>query len=250
MTFTFIGFIVGIVMGLTGAGGALISIPLFLSLLDTSLKEATVLSLLAVMMGTSVNLWGNLHKLDNKIVITFSVFGVAASFLASGWKNLLPEIMVAALLLMIAVYSLWSVWKTSDSESTGKKTSLPLLIFTGLFLGAVTTFTGLGGGVLLIPLLMRVFGKTYEEALPTSLASILFISLGSFLIQLDSVTGLFNLLDVTFMLLGSAGSYIGLKLILKKISQQKTLMLRKSVFTLVTVYAIGSVIAKTLGDAL
>ena len=51
-----IGVIVGLIMGLTGAGGALISIPLFLSLMNVSLKEATVLSLIAVMLGSLINL--------------------------------------------------------------------------------------------------------------------------------------------------------------------------------------------------
>lgn len=247
MNFIFIGFIVGIVMGLTGAGGALISIPLFLSLLNTTLKEATVLSLLAVILGTSINLLGEYSKVDKKIVFAFSFFGVMASFFASGWKDLLPDTVVAGLLLIIAAYSLWSVWVKSDSKGKQNEASLMLLIFTGLILGAVTTFTGLGGGVLLIPILIRVFGKSYDDALPTSLASILFISLGSFIIQFDSIAPLVQPTDMGFMLLGSVGSYIGLRFFLKKLPDSKINFARKTVFTLVTIYAIGSVIHKALG---
>lgn len=248
MTFIFIGFIVGLVMGLTGAGGALISIPLFLGLLATSLKEATVLSLLAVILGTSVNLWKDISRIDKKIVATFSLFGIGSSIFASGWKDFLPDIIVALLLLLIAIYSLWSVWQDKGNQSTAGNESLFLLILTGLFLGVVTTLTGLGGGVLLIPLLMRVFGKSYDEALPSSLASILFISLGSFLIQMDSVASLVGSKDVALMFVGSITSYFSLKFILKKISEERILLFRKSVFTLVTIYAIGSVLVEAIGD--
>ncbi len=236
-------------MGLTGAGGALISIPLFLSLLNTSLKEATVLSLLAVILGTGVNLIQGFTQIDKKIVLSFSFFGVAASFFASGWKDLLPDVVVAGLLFLIAVYSLWSVWQKKENGASKGSESLLSLIITGLFLGAVTTFTGLGGGVLLIPLLMKVFGKTYDDALPTSLASILFISLGSFIIQFESISSLIELQDIALMLLGSGASFLGLKILLKKISKHRILFLRKLVFTLVTVYAIGSVVIKALGDS-
>ena len=250
MTFIFIGFIVGIVMGLTGAGGALISIPLFLSLLDSSLKEATVLSLLAVILGTSINLLNGVSKVDKKIVLAFSVFGIGASYIASGWKNLLPDLVVALLLFVIAAYSLWSVWTRSASKSSQKNPGFFVLILTGLFLGAVTTFTGLGGGVLLVPILIKIFGKSYEDALPTSLASILFISLGSFAFQYEIASSLVEIGDIGLMLLGSLASYGGLRLLLKKIPNTKVTILRQSVFTLVTIYAIGSVIFKTLGGLL
>lgn len=249
MTFIFIGLTVGIVMGLTGAGGALISIPLFLGLLDSSLKEATVLSLLAVILGTSVNLFGIMAQVNKRIVMAFSFFGVTASFFAAGWKNLLPDLIVAGLLFGIALFSLWSIWNKKDHHESEAQESFLLLTLTGLFLGAVTTFTGLGGGVLLIPILIKFFGKTYEEALPTSLGSILFISLGSFIFQFDMVSELISVKEIGLMLLGSVASYFALKYSLKTISEKTVLYLRKIVFSLVTIYAIGSVILKALGGA-
>src|SRR5690606_28602907 len=110
--------IVGIVVGLTGAGGALISIPLFLLLLGATLKEATVLSLVAVIIGTSINLTGQLKRVDSKIAIPLSLAGIVANYGTSFLKPLTPDLVVAGLLILIAVYSLWSVWSIKeDSQS-------------------------------------------------------------------------------------------------------------------------------------
>lgn len=247
MTFGIIGFIVGLVMGLTGAGGALISIPLFLGLIGSSLKEATVLSLLSVILGTAVNLWGKLDRVDRRITLTFSLFGVASSAFAKGWKESLPDAVVALLLLLIAIYSLWSVWRGRSESSDALRAPLWHLILTGLFLGVVTTFTGLGGGVLLVPILMKVFGRTYEEALPTSLGSILLISLGAFTLQFGSVSGVLGAKDIGMMFIGSLASFFALNLALKLLSPKTSLLLRKVVFSGVTVYAVASVFFKTFG---
>jgi len=44
MIYAFCGLIIGIVMGLTGAGGALVAIPLFMQFLALTLKDASVYS--------------------------------------------------------------------------------------------------------------------------------------------------------------------------------------------------------------
>jgi uncharacterized membrane protein YfcA len=47
--------IIGIVMGLTGAGGALIAIPLFIQFMGMNLKEASIYSLIAVVVASLLN---------------------------------------------------------------------------------------------------------------------------------------------------------------------------------------------------
>lgn len=47
------GSIIGIVMGLTGAGGALVAIPLFMTVLRMELKSAAVYSLVTVVIAST-----------------------------------------------------------------------------------------------------------------------------------------------------------------------------------------------------
>lgn len=242
-----IGLIVGIIMGLTGAGGAMISIPLFIGLLNTSLKEATVLSLIAVIFGTLVNLLGQISEIHKNIIFPLATAGILANYLSLPLKTKTPEAIIATLLTIIGVYSIWGVWsnKTSSTPADEKKVIFKALI-AGALLGVITTLTGLGGGVILVPILISLFGKSYEEALPTSLGSILIISLSAFYFQWETASSLISASNLALLGTGAVLSYVLLYLILKNISKEKVLRMRKLVFTAVTVYSVVTVIIKVL----
>lgn len=248
MIYMLIGLTVGIIMGLTGAGGAMISIPLFMALLDTSLKEATVLSLVAVVFGTAVNLIGQITKVNNKIVIAFSLAGAMANILSLPLKSRTPDFMIAALLTIIGLYSIRSVWsrKRNTLNSREEKNVIVKALFAGAFLGVITTLTGLGGGVILVPILINFFGKSYEEALPTSLGIILLISFTSFISQSKVALSLISLPQLAFIGGGALVAYFILKVFLSKIKESKILQLRRIVFSAVTVYSVISVIIKVM----
>lgn len=242
-----IGLIVGIIMGLTGAGGALVSIPLFMQLLDTSLKDATILSLVAVLFGTGINLLGLIKKIEAKIVFSFFIFGSLANYLTLPLKTMLPEIAIASILALIGVYSIWSVWRGNVTTTTTPKTSgLLKMALTGLVLGIVTTLTGLGGGVILVPILITFFAKTYEEALPSSLATIFLISSVSLILQMKTGLELIALHELGYIGLGAIIAFVTLKALMRFMNTNLVIQLRKIVFTMVTVYSIITVFMKTL----
>ncbi len=243
----FIGLIVGIIMGMTGAGGALISIPLFLHLLGVTVKEATVLSLIAVILGTSVNLVGKKIKPDKKIVLPLVIFGTMANYASLPLKSMLPDMAIAALLFLIGVYSIWSVW--FPNKKRAEKKASPGLVKTaliGIGLGIITTLTGLGGGVLLVPILINFFSKNYEDALPTSLLTILLISFISFLTQIETGLQLISLLEIAKLATGAMAAFLVLNIVLKKLNKEKLDLARKLIFTAVTVFSVVSVILKSI----
>ena len=207
MIYTTIGLIVGLIMGLTGGGGAMISIPLFISLLDTSLKDATVLSLVAVVFGTAVNLFGQISKVNRRIAISLSGAGAVTNYLSLPLKSETSEIVIASLLSVIGIYSIASVWGRSNvSSKVAEDTKVVFkALLAGAFLGLITTLTGLGGGVFLVPVLIKFFGKSYQEALPTSLATILLISMTSFIFQSKTALSLISFSQLA-MIGGGGGS--------------------------------------------
>jgi uncharacterized membrane protein YfcA len=241
-----IGLIVGLIMGLTGAGGALVAIPLFLELLNMSLKEATILSLAAVILGTITNLFGQKYPWDKKIVIHFVIFGAIANYASLPLKALIPDLVIALLLTLIAIFSIWSIWKKSKFTSHEKSThSLPKLALFGMMLGLITTLTGLGGGVLLIPILMRFFGKSYEKAMPTSLATILLISATSFVLQWEAAFNLITYKELSYLAVGAMVAFFVLKYLLNLAPPKLKDLLRRIVFTGVAIYSISSVVLKS-----
>ena len=248
MVYTMVGLVVGIIMGLTGAGGAMISIPLFLHFLNTSLKEATVLSLVAVVLGTAINLIGQASKANKQIILFFSLAGALTNYLSLPLKAKTPDELIAGILSCIGIYSIWSIWNKKKEINSQEKTNLiiPKALMAGSFVGLLTTLTGLGGGVILIPILINFFGNSYEKALPTSLGTILLISLTSFIFQSATAFELITLPQLSLMTAGAVLAFILLKLLIKKVEDQKILLIRKFVFTAVTIYSIISVIYKAI----
>lgn len=248
MLYTIIGLIVGIIMGLTGAGGAMISIPLFINLLNTSLKEATVLSLVAVVLGTAINLIGQVSSANKKIVLAFALGGIVTNYISLPLKARTPDWLIAVILTVIGVYSISSVWNKRKEQNSQSSESMvmPKALFAGAFVGLLTTLTGLGGGVILVPILIIFFGNNYQQALPTSLGTILLITLTSFIFQSKTAFELINLNQLSLMAGGALLAFFLLKVITKKVKTKKILLSRKVVFTAVTVYSIVSVIYKAM----
>lgn len=245
MIFTFIGFLVGIVMGLTGAGGAIIAIPLFQLLLGSSIKEATVLSLITVVFGTIVNLTGKTKEIKWKIAFGFALFGTIANFLSLPLKSKTPDMLIALLLLIIGTFSIWSIWNTKKPKQMIHKLHLLKVPLIGALLGVVTTLTGLGGGVLLMPILLNFFGMTYEEALPTSLSSIALISFSALAIQGYKTNQTITAPEVGLIALGALIGFMTLKFALKLLSDDQKTSLRKVVFSFATVCSLIIVLIKT-----
>jgi uncharacterized membrane protein YfcA len=234
-----IGSIIGLVMGLTGAGGALVSLPLFMTFLGMDLKVASVFSLIAVVVASVANFFsqkGNVHYRLSFIIVLSSGVG---SLLTAPFKVQLPEAIIAILLVIVSLYALVNVWR-SQSEANPDlvvESSILKSIPLGLLLGALTTFTGLGGGVMLVPVFLRVFKLNQDDAIINSLFAVGLSSVLSFLIQLQSMQNLD--LDATFLFL-AAGIVVAatlVKLGLKSLTQDKVILTRRLVFTGVVIYS-------------
>lgn len=241
MSYILIGLIVGVIMGLTGAGGAMVAIPLYVTLLNASLKEATSMSLLAVMAGSLINLNGKMSYVDKKTVLILSGTGILTGMFTLPLKSVFPDYVIIFLLISVAIFSVWNVWKPSEMNfrmGHGVLTE----IFTGMILGALTTMTGLGGGVILLPILLKIYNKSLAEAIPTSLATIFLISLSSFAFQTKTVVNIISFQDNVLLIIGILSASLLLKLLLKKMTKTMADKLRKVVFTIVTIYSSVSII--------
>lgn len=247
MLFAAIGFIVGALMGITGAGGAIMAIPLFQLFLGFSLKEATLLSLVTVIAGTALNLIQRLRDVNWKIVSGLAGTGIISTFLFSSLKQSLSDTVILILLLIIGLFSVSRVWKTQREEQ--KKQTSPgffLIILIGLLLGFITSLTGLGGGVLLIPILLSVFGMNYPDALPTSLATIMLVSLSALMVQYQLTMSLLQLQDILSIFLGVVIAVITVMGIMNLFTEDQRLQTRKIVFSFATIISLGIMMMKSL----
>ena len=113
-----------------------------------------------------------------------------------------------------------------------------MLILSGVVLGGLTTLTGLGGGVLLLPLFMKGFRLNERAAVATSLMTILLTSLISFLLQSKTNSIYLTFLDFIYVVVGLFLSvYISRQLILK-LAPQLISNLRRVTYSLIVFYTL------------
>ncbi|WP_292752944.1 TSUP family transporter [Methylophaga sp. UBA4204] len=61
-----IGIVIGLLLGLTGAGGSVFAVPLLILLGDVSIHQAVTLSLAAV---ATITLYGSVRNLGNQTIL-------------------------------------------------------------------------------------------------------------------------------------------------------------------------------------
>lgn len=231
-------------MGFTGAGGALVAIPLFMQFLDMTLKEASVLSLFAVVIASFSNFLAQKKQANYQLGFIIIFFSMAGSFISVPYKKMLPDFYVAVSLTAVSLYALYSVWKRpviASTTSEKRKVPLPITVLIGFLLGVLTTFTGLGGGVLMVPVFLSVFSLTQAQAVATSLLTVSLSSLFSFIIQISAGSTIIWDSGLVFLIGGILMAAGGLKLLIHKLSAERMSMIRKLLFTAVVVMAIGKI---------
>lgn len=235
------GLVIGIVMGITGAGGALVAIPLFMQFMGQNLKEASLNSLVAVVVASLLNFLSQKKITIYKTSLMIVVFSMVGSFLTAPFKENISSVWIAVIISLVSLYALYSVW--FPAKKTGENSGKSLEIFwmsviVGLSLGALTTFTGLGGGVLMLPVLLGLYRLTQPQAVATSLLAVGLSSLSSLIIQIYQGAEFKPGGDFIFLMGGIFSSVLLIKRFIRYLKPDLYTKLQQIVFTAVVLLAL------------
>lgn len=190
--------VIGVSLGLVGAGGSILTVPVLVYLFKVDAVVAISYSLFIV--GTT-SLAGAIRnytsrQVNTRIAMLFGTSSILTVFLIR--KFIVPAIpghlftaggvavtkqaatlVLFALLMLAASYSMIK-GKNYETGSPGKRGSIFRLTLLGFAIGAITGFLGAGGGFLLIPALVVFLRLPMKEAIGTSLLIIAMNSLVGF----------------------------------------------------------------------
>lgn len=176
------GVIGGILAGLLGVGGGVIYIlilPLFLSNAGVCEEELVSFvisnSIFAIMfVSIAANIKSVLQKtFEYKKVVLIGFFGSLSSILAmeyivrSSWYSKLQFNIAVVVLMTFMMVRLFVEIKTKKSSQ-----NLILYPIIGLIAGLVSALSGVGGGVIIVPLLVYFYGNDMRESKVISLGAI------------------------------------------------------------------------------
>lgn len=205
-----IGVLIGAVLGLTGAGGSVLAVPLLLLLLHLDPASATGLALGVVAVSS---LYGSIRRIRHREILWVPalLFGLTGVLFAPVGRVLStqvpPQVLLvsfAALSVIIAARMLWQSIRQPEQSvvvraGAASGATEPLLCrfsetrkfdmrfrciagltLGGLLAGLLSGFFGVGGGFMIVPFLNQLNSVSMRNAVATSLVIIAGISASGF----------------------------------------------------------------------
>lgn len=175
----FLAIIVGVSLGLLGGGGSILTVPIFVYILNFEAKTAIALSLAVVGLSSLVGSythWKN-KNINFKVALAFGPIAMIGTYFGAYISRYMSDatqlILFAIIMLLASIF----MFKSKNYENTNVKPNYILLSAEGLVVGVITGIVGVGGGFLIVPALVLLGGLPMKIAIGTSL---LLISLKSF----------------------------------------------------------------------
>ncbi len=200
--------LMGLVLGVIGGGGSILTVPILVYLMGISPDVATGYSLLLVGATAAFGAISYFRQglVDVKASVLFAIPSIFAVYATRAYlmpvvpdvllndpiiitKNTTIMVMFASLMLASAVMMLRKATKTvspSSAPASPTKPNVPLIIVEGAVVGVITGILGAGGGFLIIPALVLFMGMPMKMAVGASLFIIALKSLLGFVGDLQA----------------------------------------------------------------
>ncbi|WNY25538.1 sulfite exporter TauE/SafE family protein [Methanolapillus millepedarum] len=183
------GLIAGSFAGMLGVGGAFLLVPLQFFVLtktgyapDIAMKVA-IATALAVTLPTALNSAYRHSKRGTvfwKYAALIGTFGFLFSFASSFVANYLPGSVLSFIfgIVVLAAALRTSSYKDTNEDPANISQNYFKYAVCGAIMGTISGLTGIGGGIVVIPLMIFVLRFPFINAVGTSSATIVFTSMG------------------------------------------------------------------------
>ncbi|MEQ1622719.1 MAG: sulfite exporter TauE/SafE family protein [Methylococcales bacterium] len=209
--------VIGMLLGLLGGGGSILTVPMLVYLGHVDPKIAIVSSF--VVVGTSSLMALIPHARRGfvcwKSGVFFGLAGMVGAFCGGRLAGHFSSDILMALFGVVSLSTGLLMFVSAKTSSTQADAVLPLricplhvpflrVLFDGFFVGALTGMVGVGGGFLIVPALTLLVGLPMQGAVGTSLL----------VIVMNAVAGLAGYsqhveLDLNLTLIVAGGAVIG-----------------------------------------
>jgi uncharacterized protein len=191
------GLGIGLSLGMLGGGGSVLAVPVLVYVLGQTVHQATTASLVVVTVGAVVG--GLSHAREGRVCWRHAVAFTAAALpgvvagTALGQAVSGTALIAAFAVVMLAAAA--ATWRKAqqDPELPADRAGaacpplrLAAVVATGMAIGALTGFFGVGGGFLIVPTLTIGLALSMRLAVGTSLAIITATSLMALVAHLAS----------------------------------------------------------------
>lgn len=213
------GLAIGLSLGLVGGGGSILAVPILVYILGQTVHEATTASLMVVTVGALSG--GFRHARSGRIcwrhAAAFTIAAVPGVFIGTTLGNSVSGTVLIvgfAFIMLGAAAATWRRASGGRGERESPELACPPLriglgLASGVIVGAMTGFFGVGGGFLIVPALTIFLALSMRLAVGTSLAVIATTSVIALVAHLLAGGSVNLAVAATMTLAAMAGALIG-----------------------------------------
>lgn len=177
------GVLTGLLSGFFGIGGGTILVPLLL-MLGYDTKTAIGISVVQMVFGSIFGSYLNHKKgtLDVSIITVIGVGGFVGALLSGYITSVFSNRTLEIFFLLFATFALFRLFMPIKEDAVEKDVSKMLLFGIGIFIGMMSITIGVGGSIMLVPILVGFLHVKLKKA----------ISAGLFFVVFSSISGLIS----------------------------------------------------------
>ena len=183
-----VGVFIGTMSGFFGIGGGMILVPILL-VIGFDIKDAIGISIIQMVFSSVFGSYLN-HKKGSLVVgegIFVGLGGFLGGYIGGYVTTYISDTILQFLFFGLLLFALFRLLfsKNNEDDSQTKTLSKPLLFGIGLVIGIFAITLGIGGSVILTPLLVGVLHYPIKKA----------VSAGLFFVAFSSVAGMISRLS-------------------------------------------------------
>lgn len=194
-----LGFVVGLLLALTGAGGGALGVPLLVLTLGLPMQQAAPMALMAVglagLVGAVLGLRDQLLRWRAALMI--GAAGMLVAPLGVALAQRLPQALLLGVFAVFMLFTAWRMWRSADPDAAGSapRPAQPACVRpdgelrlrwtprcawvlgrVGALAGVLSGLLGIGGGFVIVPALDRHTNLDLRSIQVTSLGVIALVA--------------------------------------------------------------------------
>jgi uncharacterized membrane protein YfcA len=237
------GIFVGIISGFFGVGGGTILVPILLYL-GFDIKDAIGISVIQMVFSSIFGSYLNYKKGTLKPTSTiFFGLGGAIGAMGSGYiVHHLSSTTLSFIFLSVVIFAIYRFFQSNHSDGKKPIENRALYLFIGVMIGLFATSIGIGGALILTPVMVGFLHHELKSAVSAALFFVVFSSISG-LISLSA----YGHIDFTKGLIIGISSLIGVYFGIN-LSHKTDAKRHKNLILILYIIILGLMINKLLGS--